>query len=260
MIVFLFGIHFIIDYSDERKLSVKFFGFIFRIPHSKGSALTIMSSDSSQSFWTAKRVVSTFIVFSFIAVIGFSSCNSDEPTYNSNAANANSSSATTTTRPNLPPPPLTTKNLTPVPDEVLEANITAVNGKTFKLSDYKDKVLLVNLWATWCKPCRSETPELVKISKEFKDKGVEVIGLDIDPIQDDEEKVVAFAEEFNIPYTVAIIQPSLKEALSGGGSMDIPQNLIITRDRKLLARLAGYSPQRAAQIRQHLRAALNMKE
>ena len=219
-----------------------------------------MNLNPSQSFWTAKRVISTFIVFSFVAIIGFSSCNSNESTVNTNVANTNGSS-TTGTKPNLPPPPpSTTAKLTPVPEEVSEADITSVSGKRFKISDYKGKVLLVNLWATWCGPCRFETPEIVKISKEFKDKNVEVIGLDIDPIQDDEENILEFVKEFKVPYTIALIDLELKEALADGGSMNIPQNLIITRDGKLLARFDGYNAQRPRQIREALQAALNMKE
>jgi thiol-disulfide isomerase/thioredoxin len=50
-------------------------------------------------------------------------------------------------------------------------------GKTVKLSDYRGKVVLVNFWATWCAPCLAEMPELVRLQKEHRARGLQVIGV-----------------------------------------------------------------------------------
>src|SRR6185295_12016421 len=87
------------------------------------------------------------------------------------------------TQPNTPnkAPSSTTRPQPGVPaalsSNVLAAKLKTAKGGTMSLSDYSGKVMLVNLWATWCGPCRNEIPELVKTHKEFGPKGFEIIGL-----------------------------------------------------------------------------------
>lgn len=61
-----------------------------------------------------------------------------------------------------------------------EFNLPALAGGAVKLSDLKGKVVIVNFWATWCPPCLQEMPSLNEIYNEYKDKGVEVLGLTLD--------------------------------------------------------------------------------
>lgn len=55
-----------------------------------------------------------------------------------------------------------------------------MNGKTVKLSDVKAKVVLIDFWASWCIPCRKSNPGLVKLYKDYKAKGFEILGVSID--------------------------------------------------------------------------------
>ena len=55
-----------------------------------------------------------------------------------------------------------------------------VNGKPIKLSDYKGKYVLVDFWASWCAPCRAENPNIVKLYKQYHDKGMNVLGVSLD--------------------------------------------------------------------------------
>ena len=64
------------------------------------------------------------------------------------------------------------------------------------------KATLVNVWATWCVPCREETPEFVKLHEKYSPKGMEVVGISIDA-SNHEGKVREFIEEFKVPYTMA---------------------------------------------------------
>lgn len=59
-------------------------------------------------------------------------------------------------------------------------SLADLNGKTVTSSSFKDKVLLINFWATWCAPCREEMPALDRLQHKMKDKGLTVIGIAID--------------------------------------------------------------------------------
>jgi peroxiredoxin len=76
--------------------------------------------------------------------------------------------------------------------------IKTYNGGSFKLSDYRGKVVVVNFWASWCGPCRSEAPDLNAIWSEYKDKGVVFIGVGY---LDNDGDARSFLHEFGIQYT-----------------------------------------------------------
>jgi thiol-disulfide isomerase/thioredoxin len=143
----------------------------------------------------------------------------------------------------------------------MNTELRALDGSTFKLADYSGKIVLVNLWATWCGPCRSEIPDLIKVSEEYKAKGVEVIGLtNEDPIAE-EGKVKAFVRQFNIPYVIGWGDQSFAMALMQGQVRNnIPQSFIISRDGRVLKRFIGFSPtQTPPKLRQALDEAVQQQ-
>jgi cytochrome c biogenesis protein CcmG, thiol:disulfide interchange protein DsbE len=197
-------------------------------------------SGQHKSFWTPLRSALTLTMFALLATIIGSSCSksADSPeggapkatvTVNGGAKPANAPKTI-----NAPVGP------TSIPASALEAPLKTMEGKSFKLADLKGKVLVIDLWATWCGPCRSSTPELVNLQKEYGPKGLEVIGLDIDPKSDSPEDVKEFADEFDINYKLAFADQELAMSLMRGGS--IPQSLVVARDGRILEHLVGYSP------------------
>jgi peroxiredoxin len=201
-----------------------------------------------KKFWTPFRLISTVIVLSVVAV--FASCNSNDVTPTSNTP--------------APPPTADTRNgavppLTPVPANVMAAQLHAVDGSSIKLSDYSGKVMLVNLWATWCGPCRMETPELVRLHKEFQARGVEMIGLSTESPEGSAEAVRDFVRAFNVDYHVGWATPEVALALMQGRE-SIPQSFVITREGRILKRFIGFSPSATPpQLRQALEDALAAK-
>ena len=175
-------------------------------------------------FWTPLRLVITVLAFGLLAAFGVSSCNSNDPP--SKTANRGARPAALNT----------------LPRTVLDAENRAATGAApIKLADYSGKVLLVNLWATWCGPCRSETPELVKIHKEFQSRGVEMVGLSTEDPDASAQSVSNFVREFNVDYQIGWAKREVAITLMQGRT-NIPQSFIIARDGHIVRRFIGFNP------------------
>lgn len=180
-------------------------------------------------FWTPLRIVSLLIVVVLVAAIGISSCNG---------------------------PSSRTANLPVVPSVVLDTEMRAANGNPIKLSNYSGKVLFVNLWATWCGPCRMETPELVRLHKEYQARGVEFIGLSTEDPNTSAQKVRDFMTQFGVDYHIGWATREVALTLMDGKTT-IPQSFIITRDGKLFRKIDGFHPRRTPpELRKALEEAL----
>ena len=185
-------------------------------------------------FWTPLRLVTTVVAFGLLVAIGVSSCNSnDAPTKTTTAARANT-----------------------LPRQVLEAENRAASGAPIKLGNYSGKVLLVNLWATWCGPCRMETPELVRLHKAFQSRGVEMIGLSTENPDASARSVSEFVREFNVDYQIGWAKPEVAQIMMQGRS-SIPQSFIIVRDGRVVRRFIGFNPETTpTQLKEALEQAL----
>ena len=126
-----------------------------------------------------------------------------------------------------------------LPESVLNTEFQLLGGKTLKISEYSGKVILINLFATWCIPCRIESPDLAKLYKEFKDRGLVVIELSTEDPKDSKEVVREWVWNFRLPYAVGWTTPDVAQTLMQGRSA-IPQAFIIARDGRMLKRYIGY--------------------
>ena len=194
-------------------------------------------------FWTPLRLACTVIAFGLLAAFGVSSCNSNDPPSTSASAN----------RPGAAP---NRTGMTTLSQPILEAENPAATGAPIKLGDYSGKVLLVNLWATWCGPCRMETPELVKLNKEFRDRGVEMIGLSTEDPDASAQSVSDFVREYKVDYQIGWATREVALGLMQGRT-NIPQSFIIARDGRIVRRFIGFNPTSTpVQLRQALEQAL----
>ena len=76
-----------------------------------------------------------------------------------------------------------------------------LSGDSISLASMRDKVVLLNVWATWCHPCRTEIPELRAIQERYKDRGLELVGVSVDA-EGNDEGIREFMKEFDMQYPV----------------------------------------------------------
>ena len=126
--------------------------------------------------------------------------------------------------------------------------IKDVNGDTVDLADYKGKVVMMNFFATWCGPCKFETPMFVQLQEEYRAQGVAFLGVQV---QDDPALLEAFKNEYkvNYPLLVANDRDDVEEAF--GPFWGLPVTLMITRDGTICKRHMGLAsrPQMEKEIR-----------
>src|ERR1041385_6501896 len=214
-----------------------------------------------KSFWMPGRIVITLAAVGLLTVLGLSSCNSNETAVNNAPANRVVITSAPTNRANsMTAPPGASVAL---PANLRETTFKTLDGDSAKLSDYANKVLVVNLWATWCGPCRSEMPELVKMSNEYKARGLVVFGLATTyNEQNDPAHVKDFVKQQNIPYKIiwddGMLAAPLVQAVQGKSV--IPQSFVISRDGRIVKHFSGFSLYSTPQLmRQAIEDALNDK-
>ena len=104
-----------------------------------------------------------------------------------------------------------------------------------KLVDsHKGKVVLYDFWATWCAPCREETPNLVNLQKEYGDRGLQTIGVSMD---DSAEPVHAFYRQFHMNYPV--VMGNAKTGELYGGVLGLPIAFLIDRNGRIYKKHVG---------------------
>ena len=204
-------------------------------------------SGKERRFWTGARVALACAAFGGVALVA-SNCKSNDTanltTNSSGPQTRRTPQVTITSKPGAQPQP----QLDTVPPAAWNAEIQAVDGAKFRLSDYKDKVVVLDLWATWCGPCRLEIPHLVELQNEYGGKGVEIIGLTTEDPEDAEEQVRDFAKEFKINYKLGWSPREVSLALMNG-NQSIPQTFVIAPGGRIVTKFRGYSNQIPSMIR-----------
>ena len=120
------------------------------------------------------------------------------------------------------------------PDPAPAFKVGTLDGKPLSLTDYKSKVILLNFWATWCGPCRSEIPDLVELQNKYKDQ-LQVIGLVVD--DDDEDAVKKFAEKYGINYPIAMVTDELRAEY--GGIPALPTSFVLDGEGRVVQKHEG---------------------
>lgn len=127
------------------------------------------------------------------------------------------------------------------PESVRNAQLKSVRGDYFRLSDYSGKVLVVNLWATWCGPCKFKTPALVKLQREFRSQGVRVVELSTENPKNSKVDLRKWVRRFKVSYRVGWAPPKVALTLMNGRDA-IPQTFIVSKTGRIVRRFIGWNP------------------
>ena len=131
-----------------------------------------------------------------------------------------------------------------IPESLREREIQALPSGTFRLADFQGKVVVINLWASWCGPCRREVPEYDKVRKDYEGKEVEFIALTAED-RSASNKVNKFVRDVKFGFRVGWADPELAGTLMNGKSA-IPQTLVLDGGGQIVKHWTGYSPGRSA--------------
>ena len=122
-----------------------------------------------------------------------------------------------------------------------------LNGEKVSLADYKGKAVLINFWATWCGPCKVETPWLVDLRNQYAPRGFEILGIsaegdDLAPNDKegwarDKAAIADFVQRMHMPYPVLIDGDSLSKPYGGLDAM--PTSFFVDRTGKIVAATMG---------------------
>ena len=123
-------------------------------------------------------------------------------------------------------------------DPAPELEGTTLDGDGFALSDWAGEVVVINVWGSWCVPCRTETPELVRLANEFADRGVRFLGINI---RDNPAAARSFEARFEVPYP-SLEDPNDQLLLNFRDVIPtsvVPSTVVIDRRGDVAARIIG---------------------
>jgi thiol-disulfide isomerase/thioredoxin len=129
--------------------------------------------------------------------------------------------------------------------------VQTLAGKKVQLNKLlgEGKPLVLDIWATWCGPCRQEIPHLVELAEKYRQDGLIVIGLTTEDPTVYRSRVKDFVKQYGMTYTVGFASEALYLSFNNGSpSMRIPQTFIFGADGKLIKRLIGYSERIGAEV------------
>ena len=105
------------------------------------------------------------------------------------------------------------------------------DDRTVRLSDYADRVVVLNVWGSWCAPCRAEAPDLTSAARDLAPLGVQFIGIDV---RDTRAGGRDFHMSFDVPYP-SIFDPGMRTLLSlrGFPTSSIPSTIVLDREHRV---------------------------
>lgn len=130
---------------------------------------------------------------------------------------------------------------------VFAASFPDLQGRPQSFGQWRGKVVVLNFWATWCPPCRTEIPDFIKVQEKFAARGLVIVGLAID----DKDKVEAFADEVGVNYPLLIGDTRAMDLAKSAGNRlgGLPYTVILDRGGRIVgAEVGGLTAARLEQL------------
>jgi cytochrome c biogenesis protein CcmG/thiol:disulfide interchange protein DsbE len=121
--------------------------------------------------------------------------------------------------------------------------LKTLEGEQMTLTSLKGKVVLLDFWATWCGPCRESIPHLVNLHKNYREKGLVILGMSAD--KGDGDVVRRFVKSMDIPYPIMITP---EEVLRSYGVTALPTTVFIDREGKIREKMIGFNSKIGTQM------------
>jgi len=138
-------------------------------------------------------------------------------------------------------PPIAPSGLLFLSESLRERQIKSLDSGSFRFADFHGKVVVINLWASWCGPCRREVPEYEKVRKAYAGRDVEFIGLTTEDPRTSSDRVNRFLRNISFGFRLGWADRETARTLMNGRS-SIPQTLVIDGDGRVVNHWSGYSP------------------
>lgn len=122
------------------------------------------------------------------------------------------------------------------PLDVFAFTLKDVSGADVQLASFKGKPLLVNMWATWCGPCKAEIPWLVELAAKYKDQGFTVVGISTD---DTPEQIREFAAKYKMDYPLLVGKDRADVAKAFEADLVLPVTWLIKPDGTVHSKVTG---------------------
>ncbi|MGA2888300.1 MAG: redoxin domain-containing protein [Terracidiphilus sp.] len=138
-----------------------------------------------------------------------------------------------------------------------------LSGNKVSLASYKGKALLINFWATWCAPCKIETPWLIDLRNQYAAQGFEILGISADDINrgdaqklsEEKQEIAHFVQQMHMPYPVLIDGDSVSQPY--GGLDALPTSYFVDRNGTVIAAQLGLTSKN--EIEANIKKALGVK-
>ena len=121
-------------------------------------------------------------------------------------------------------------------------SLSDLSGNITSLAKHRGRVVLLDFWATWCPPCRGAIPELVKLQKKYRDKGLVILGISMDdPRRLSDKDLRAFGERFKINYAILRCNAKVVEDYFERQAPALPTLIVIDRKGKIRDKQVGFN-------------------
>jgi cytochrome c biogenesis protein CcmG, thiol:disulfide interchange protein DsbE len=139
----------------------------------------------------------------------------------------------------------------PAPTVAPTLELTTLDGKSVRLADFMGRVLLVDIWASWCGPCKSSFPSLDALYLELHPRGLDLLAVNVDERRHDAEEFLS-----HHPHQMPVVLDPKGRVPEAFGADAMPSSFLIDRSGKIRFRHAGYTPATLEVYRQEIAALL----